>query len=156
MITEGMTTMMTDMSVGLQTRSWASAVPQICFALASVTAVIGVSLGIYMGIAHDFTLTPVHAHVNLLGWVSLFLMGLYYRFHEQALGRAAAAQIAVYVTGYITMTSGMAGMFLGDRDEFFVWTVAGSILVWLGFAIFAAIVIAASVKINRERIARRA
>jgi hypothetical protein len=143
MMTEGMTIMTTDMTLALPMRSWAGAIPRICFALASITAVIGVSLGFYMGIAHDFTLTPVHAHVNLLGWVSLFLMGLYYRFHEHALGKAAAAQVAIYAIGYIALTSGMAGMFLGYGEAFFFWTLAGAIMVWLGFAMFAVIVMRA-------------
>lgn len=34
---------------------------------------IGVLIGLTMGIIHDFTLTSVHAHVNLLGWVSMAL-----------------------------------------------------------------------------------
>lgn len=46
---------------------------------AAACMVAGVSLGIAMGIAHDFHLAPVHAHVNLLGWTSLGLMGLTYR-----------------------------------------------------------------------------
>ena len=53
--------------------------PQFCFLLASVTALAGMSLGIYMGIAQDHSLMPVHAHLNLIGWVTMFLMGLYYR-----------------------------------------------------------------------------
>ena len=39
----------------------------------------GVVLGIVMAAQEEFTLRPVHAHVNLLGWVSLALFGLYYR-----------------------------------------------------------------------------
>ena len=27
---------------------------------------------------------PAHAHLNLLGWVSLFLFGIYYRMHPKA------------------------------------------------------------------------
>ena len=37
--------------------------------------VVGVSLGMYMGVTHDFRLTHVHAHINLLGWVALGLAG---------------------------------------------------------------------------------
>jgi hypothetical protein len=154
MITEGMTMMTTDMNLTWQARSWTGALPQICFALASVSAVVGVSLGFYMGIMHDFTLAPVHAHVNLLGWVSLFLMGLYYRFQDQAQGKAAALQVTVYAIGYIALTSGMAGMFLGYRDEFFVWTLTGAILAWLGFVMFAVIVIATGLKVSQARIAQ--
>jgi len=47
--------------------------------LATLCLTAGVSLGIWMGIAHDFALAPVHAHLNLLGWASLALFGLAYR-----------------------------------------------------------------------------
>ncbi|MCU0985127.1 MAG: hypothetical protein MUC89_09325 [Acetobacteraceae bacterium] len=44
-----------------------------------------------MGIAHDFTFAPVHAHLNLLGWTSLALMGLTFRaWPELAQNRVAA------------------------------------------------------------------
>jgi len=39
---------------------------------------VGVSMGLYMGITQTFTLHPVHAHLNLLGWASLALCGLVY------------------------------------------------------------------------------
>jgi urea transporter len=140
MITEGMTIMTTDAERSLSLNVGAARLPQWCFALASITAVIGVSLGFYMGLAQDHTMLPVHAHLNLLGWVSLFLMGLYYRTHEQALGKAASTQVALSAVGTIAMTSGMAGIFLGYREVFFYWALAGGIMVWTGFAIFAVIV----------------
>lgn len=40
--------------------------------------VLGVALGIYMGAAQDFRFTHVHAHINLLGWVALGLIGVIY------------------------------------------------------------------------------
>ena len=46
--------------------------------LASLFLIGGVSMGMYMGMAHDFQLAPVHAHLNLLGWASLGLFGLAY------------------------------------------------------------------------------
>lgn len=46
--------------------------------LASLCLIGGVSMGMYMGIAHDFQLSPVHAHLNLVGWASLALFGLAY------------------------------------------------------------------------------
>lgn len=47
--------------------------------LAVVYALFGVSLGIVMAASHDYTFRPVHAHMNLLGWVSMALFGLWYR-----------------------------------------------------------------------------
>jgi hypothetical protein len=46
--------------------------------LAMLYLVAGVALGIVMGASQNFTLRPVHAHVNLLGWTTLGLAGLIY------------------------------------------------------------------------------
>jgi hypothetical protein len=51
---------------------------------AVVAVLIGSCLGLAMGVTHDFTLTAVHAHVNLVGWASMFLFGLYYRLTPAA------------------------------------------------------------------------
>lgn len=47
--------------------------------VAVVYLVIGVGLGIAMGVSGNHTQFPTHAHINLLGWVSLALIGLIYR-----------------------------------------------------------------------------
>ena len=39
----------------------------------------GLVFGIDMGMREDFTLAPAHAHLNLIGFVLMFLVGLYYR-----------------------------------------------------------------------------
>jgi hypothetical protein len=51
--------------------------------LAAAALSVGVGMGIYMGIAHDFSLAPVHAHMNLLGWASLALFGITYRIYPE-------------------------------------------------------------------------
>jgi hypothetical protein len=45
---------------------------------------LGVCMGLVMGMTHQFTLAPVHAHVNLLGWASLALVGLVYHAYPAA------------------------------------------------------------------------
>ena len=47
--------------------------------LAVVYILLGVVLGVVMAAGEDYTFRPVHAHINLLGWVSMFLFGLWYR-----------------------------------------------------------------------------
>lgn len=44
----------------------------------------GVSIGIYMAIGHDYAIAPVHAHINLIGWVSLTLAALIYKAYPAA------------------------------------------------------------------------
>jgi hypothetical protein len=46
--------------------------------LAVVYLLAGVSMGIAMGATRNFSLAPVHAHINLLGWATLALAGLVY------------------------------------------------------------------------------
>jgi hypothetical protein len=114
--------------------------PQFCFLLASVTALVGMSLGIYMGLAHDHSLMPVHAHLNLLGWVTMFLMGLYYKTHERALGRLATLQVTASVAGYVSMMAGLATLISTGRESAMPLVIVGSLLVWLGMLAFIVIV----------------
>jgi len=44
-----------------------------------VFGLIGMLLGIHMGMGEDFSMSPLHAHINLFGWVTLVLFGLAYR-----------------------------------------------------------------------------
>src|SRR6185437_16876411 len=51
--------------------------------LACILLICGATLGIAMGAREDFTLVPVHAHLNPAGWASLALFGLTYRAYPQ-------------------------------------------------------------------------
>lgn len=48
--------------------------------------VVGAGLGVFMGATKAFQYIPVHAHVNLLGWVSMALAGLIYERYPRAGG----------------------------------------------------------------------
>ena len=50
----------------------------LSFRAAVVMVVAGMIWGIVMAITEDHSTFPAHAHLNLLGWVSLFLFGIYY------------------------------------------------------------------------------
>jgi hypothetical protein len=69
----------------------------------------GESMGIWMGMAQDFTLSPVHAHLNLLGWVTLAVYGLMHRAYP-ALGasRLAGGQCALAIASSLAMPAGIA------------------------------------------------
>jgi hypothetical protein len=114
--------------------------PGLCFKLSSLTAVTGVSLGVYMGIASDHTLAPVHVHLNLIGWVSLFLFGLFYKCHPEIVGGVAVMQVSMVAIGYIIMLSGLAGLLMTANAAFMPLAVIGSLMVWVGFLLFFIIV----------------
>lgn len=60
--------------------------------LAGLCLMVGVYLGMWMGVNKDFTLAPVHAHLNLLGWASLALFGLTYSAYPE-IGRTRLAAV---------------------------------------------------------------
>lgn len=73
-----------------------SAAPQfsnagvIWLKLAVLYLILGISIGIAMGASQNFTLRPVHAHINLLGWTTMALAGLIYTVFP----RAGASKLA--------------------------------------------------------------
>jgi hypothetical protein len=60
--------------------------------LAVLYLVVGVAIGIGMGASQNFTLRPVHAHVNLLGWTTLAISGIIYTIFPQT-GSTTLARI---------------------------------------------------------------
>lgn len=84
------------------------------FRAACLFAIAGIGMGVGMGASHDHTLMPVHAHLNLLGWVSLFLFGVYYRLHPALETRTLAlVQVGLWSAGTVLLTVAVAGLHLG-------------------------------------------
>jgi hypothetical protein len=60
--------------------------------LAVLYLIAGVTLGIVMGASQNFTLRPVHAHINLLGWTTMGMAGLIYSVFPKA-GQSRLAKV---------------------------------------------------------------
>lgn len=106
----------------------------VLFAAAAIMATLGMAWGIQMGIAHDFTMMPAHAHLNLAGWVTLALYAIYYRLTPTAaqglLPRVQAllaiVGVAIFVPGIaISVSSGSPGV-----------AIFGSLLVFAAMVLF--------------------
>jgi uncharacterized membrane protein YgdD (TMEM256/DUF423 family) len=117
-----------------------SCLAQVCFALASLSAVLGIALGMYMGINDDHTLTPVHAHTNLICWVSLFLFGVYYHLQPHVVGWLAKLQVAFVAVGAVMAFGNLAIMLSSGDRTLIVITIVGSVMVFVGFLMFCFIV----------------
>jgi len=80
----------------------------LSFQAAVLFVIAGMIWGIVMAISEDHSAMPAHAHLNLLGWVSLFLFGIYYRLHPALEGaKSAFAQIWIWIIGTIVLTIGV-------------------------------------------------
>lgn len=82
--------------------------------LAVLYLIAGVSLGIFMAASHDHTMHPVHAHLNLLGWVTMGLFGLFYRaWPEAAASRLAKVHFWIYVPAHFVQMVSLWALFRG-------------------------------------------
>jgi len=115
----------------------------VCFIVGAAAALCGMGLGIFMGISHDFSLTPVHAHVNLLGWVTMTLYGLYYRGTTAPIGRLAWTQVGAATLGFPAMTGGLALVLTGalPREIGEPLVIVGSLLTVGAMACFLVILV---------------
>ncbi|WP_332658007.1 hypothetical protein [Brevundimonas sp.] len=116
--------------------------------LSVLFVVLGVSLGYWMGATHNFIVSPVHAHINLLGWVSMFLYGLFYRvFPDAAAGWLPKVHLALAVIGLPVMMIGLTIQLLAIASLMPVvpiLMIVGPTLVLLGMVAFAVIVFRAT------------
>lgn len=88
--------------------------PKLFFLAAASYIIAGTIWGVYMSTTHDFTTSPAHAHLNLIGWVSMSIMGGFYAL----LGRDTPAWLvktnfALSNIGVLCMISGMTLLFTG-------------------------------------------
>jgi len=104
-------------------------------------AIIGIALQIGTGTQSDSVLAPALAHLNLYGFVALFLAGLYYRLVPQAaLTRLAKLQAWLAVLGAIVFPIGTAAVAIGYADRFQPVATAGAFLVLAGMFLLAIVV----------------
>jgi hypothetical protein len=102
--------------------------------LAAIMLTAGVGLGIRMGIIHDFSLAPVHAHINLVGWASLALFGIVYRLYPQmAESRLAGLHFILAAPAAVMFPVGIALSILAERP---LVAIVASLLWMAGVLLF--------------------
>jgi hypothetical protein len=105
--------------------------------IAVIYFAMAVCLGVAMGATGNFTLVPVHAHLNLLGWVSMSLIGLIAaRYPKLTEGRLAVLQFWLYNLGVPMLLASLAIELEGHPGIAPVVAMA-SVIVALGVLLFA-------------------
>jgi drug/metabolite transporter (DMT)-like permease len=125
----------------------------LSFKLAVLFVIAGMAMGIGMAAAHDHSIMPAHAHLNLLGWVSLFLFGIYYKLNPALeRSRLAFVQVVIWSVGTVVLTIGVAAIHLGYEAAEPV-TAMASFIVLAAMLLFAYLVFRPS-SVFAERIVR--
>jgi peptidoglycan/LPS O-acetylase OafA/YrhL len=113
----------------------------VCFPVAVLMVLAGMIWGIIMAISDDHSAMPAHAHLNLLGWVCLFLFGIFYHLHPALdRSRTALVQVWVWIVTTIILTIGVGlvhtGHPIGDPIA-----AVGSLIVFADMLLFGWLVL---------------
>ncbi|MBB3021653.1 hypothetical protein FHR70_004755 [Microvirga lupini] len=109
----------------------------LSFRLAVLFVIAGMAMGIGMAATQNHALMPAHAHLNLLGWVSLFLFGIYYeRRPALDVSRLAMIQVVLWSIGTVVLTVAVSAIHLGYQAADPVAALA-SLIVLAAMILFA-------------------
>src|SRR5690349_24087815 len=113
----------------------------LSFQAAVIFVLVGMAWGMQMAASGNHATFPAHAHLNLLGWVSLFLFGLFYQLHPAIdRSRAALVQVVVWIIGTLILTFGVGLLHTGhDIGEPFA--AVGSFVVLASMLLFSWLVV---------------
>ena len=112
--------------------------------LGALSALVGMSLGVWMGANENFVLRPVHAHINLVGFASMMLFGLFYRaFPAAGRGWMPMAHFVLSVIGFLILMPSLTLMLLG-KPLFVPGMIASEIMLVASMALFVVIVFKAT------------
>ena len=99
--------------------------------------IVGVSFGIGMAAMQKFEFAPVHAHINLLGWASMALVGLIYdRFPKAGGSRLGVIHFWSFNLLSPVLIAGLVFMFAG-HPEMEPVMVVGSLGILASLIVFA-------------------
>lgn len=106
------------------------------FATAVVYALAGMVLGVVMGESGDHSAMPLHAHINLLGWASLAVMGAFYGIAgAQASRRLAWSVFVISNVGNLMLLSQVARIVQG-KPPILPILIPSELMVIGGMALF--------------------
>lgn len=116
-------------------------ISRLYFVTAICFLIVGILVGLKMSIAHDYAAVGAHAHINLLGWVTMSIFGAFHALNPRGAGtRLAKVQYYVYTGGVIVMTPALYLLLTGIPSLEPVVAVS-SLVVFAGVLMFAAIIV---------------
>ena len=115
--------------------------PLAFFTAAALCALAGMVWGVNMAISGDHTMMPAHAHLNLLGWATLALMGGVYAL-TGAGGRLGWINFAFSTAGVVIAVPAIAMIMGGDKSAETPAAI-GSIVAIIGMLAFLLSILAA-------------
>src|SRR5699024_8286394 len=111
--------------------------------IAAIFGLIGTVMGSHMAGAGSPAFRPVHAHILLVGWLSMLAWGIFYKNYKVNASKLISVQAWTGIIGTIGLTGGMCHQFVqpfGETKALSLpfYLVGGTVLL-LSFVLFAII-----------------
>ena len=110
---------------------------------AAIFGLIGTFLGSKMSGDLDYSMRPIHAHVLLVGWLSVFAWGIFYSIYTIKYKVLVTIQSILAMTGAFGLSF---GMWMYNQNPFnlnetfvMIFFIVGGSLLLLAFALFVVV-----------------
>jgi hypothetical protein len=108
------------------------------FAVATLYVLVGMGFGIFMGATQNFTIAPAHAHLNLIGWVTMALYGTFFALARDASKKLAWTVFWLNNAAATIMFPSLAMVLIqGESSPFLLPLIVSEFLAFAGMACFA-------------------
>ncbi|ARF17603.1 hypothetical protein CSV61_10950 [Sporosarcina sp. P3] len=111
--------------------------------VAAIFGLIGTVLGSHMAGAGSYAFRPIHAHILLVGWLSVFSWGVFYKIYRVRARKLLTLQGWTGIIGAIGLTAGMWLQFMQpfNVNEVFalIFYIVGGTVLLVSFALFVVV-----------------
>ncbi|KUF35611.1 MULTISPECIES: hypothetical protein [Lysinibacillus] len=108
--------------------------------LAAIFAFIGTYLGSHMSGSGSYEYRPIHAHILLVGWLSMFAWGIFYRAFKVKSQKLVAIHGWTAILGVLGLTVGMwfynINPFNFGSTFTLIFFIVGGTTLLISFALF--------------------
>ena len=110
---------------------------------AAIFGLVGTFIGSHMAGQMDYALKPIHAHILLVGWLSVFAWGIFYKVYTIKYKKLVAIHSILGMGGALGLTVGMwmynLNPFQLNESFVTVFFIVGGTLLLLAFLLFMVI-----------------
>ncbi|MFJ7933903.1 hypothetical protein [Sporosarcina sp. NPDC096371] len=111
--------------------------------VAAIFGLIGTVLGSHMAGAGSYAFRPIHAHILLVGWLSLFAWGVFYKIYKVRAKKLVTLHGWTGIIGAIGLTTGMWLQFMKpfnvNETLALIFYIVGGTILLVSFALFTLI-----------------
>lgn len=108
--------------------------------IAAIFGLIGTVLGSHMAGSGSYAFRPIHAHILLVGWLSVFSWGMFYKVYKVRAKKLVTFHGWTGIIGSIGLTAGMWFQFMqpfGVNETFsLIFYIVGGTILLISFALF--------------------